>query len=139
MTDTSIEDSEGAESANLFSISRDDVLKPLVAKLDDYLRKRRKPVVRQNAVKLVETLKKEGAFPVFSSNTWDQHRERDLEAVIKDIYEAEPRIFNSLNIQQKKTMVHLFSLVMDSSQRETLLDVLEKIVSLEKKGFGRPC
>ena len=51
--------------------------------------------------------------------------------VIRDLYEAEPRIFSTLNLPQKKTLVQLFNLVIASSEKDNLLEVLDHIVKLE--------
>jgi hypothetical protein len=101
--------------------------------VDNFLRQRRQPFLRQRSIKYTDDLQSQNVFPPFSSDSWDQYRKHELEEVVREIYQAEPRIFSDLNIHQKKTMINLFLLVMESSQRESLLDVVDHIVNLNSK------
>jgi len=117
----------------LTEIEHEDIFKELLKSLDEYLRKRRRPFLRKRASKFVKDLEKEGAFPEFSPDLWDQHRKTELREVIQEIYETDPRVFSGLNSQQKQAFVQLFSLAMDSSERDSLLEIISQVVSLESK------
>jgi hypothetical protein len=123
------------EQASLLPVGfeRDETFKELLRQLVEYLLRKRSPFLRRRAVKFIEELESEGVFPDFSIDLWDQHRKRELEDVVRELYEADPRIFNGLNSQQKQTLVRLLSLIMDSSERDHLLDVMEQVVSLNKE------
>ena len=112
---------------------RDETIRELLKKLDDYLRNKRKPFLHRQANLFTNKLEEECVLPDFGDNIWDQHRKSELVEVVRDVYEADPRLFNGLNNQQKQTMVGLFNLIMDSSERDKLLDVLAQVVSLETR------
>ena len=112
---------------------RDETFKDLIKHLGDFLIRKRSPFLRKRAVKFVEELESEGAFPAFGPDLWDQHRKRELSDVVRELYEADPRIFNGLNSQQKQTLVRLLSLIMDSSERDQLLEVMAQVVNLSKE------
>ena len=61
---------------------------------------------------------------------WDIIRHNELEKIIRELYQIEPRIFSNLNKEQKKTFVHLINLVMEQGERDELLEVLRHIVDL---------
>ena len=49
---------------------------------------------------------------------------------IRQIYSIEPKIFKNLQKDQKKTLVGFLNLLLDSSERENILTILEDIVNL---------
>jgi hypothetical protein len=131
---SSLPDGDGVDTQlPLAEFAQDGVFKDLLGQLDDYLRHKRRPFLRKRAARFVDELQETGNFPEFSLDTWDQHRKRELIEVVRDVYEADPRLFNNLSNQQKYTLVQLFSLAMSSSERESLLDVLSEVVNLDSK------
>lgn len=123
------------EQASLLpaGFERDETFKELIRNLVDFLMRKRSPFLRKRAAKFIEELESEGVLPDFGPDLWDQHRKRELNEVVRELYEADPRIFNGLNNQQKQTLVRLLSLIMDSSERDHLLDVMEQVVNLNKE------
>lgn len=115
------------------SFERDETFKELISQLVEFLLRKRSPFLRKRAVRFIEELESEGVFPDFGPDLWEQHRKRELAEVVRELYEADPRIFNGLNGQQKQTLVRLLSLIMDSSERDHLLDVMEQVVNLNKE------
>lgn len=111
---------------------RDETFKELLKQLGEFLQRKRSPFLRKRAVRFIEELETEGVFPNFGPDLWEQHRKRELSEVVRELYEADPRIFNGLNNQQKLTLVRLLSLIMDSSERDHLLDVMEGVVNLNR-------
>jgi len=96
-----------------------------------YLRKKRKPFLKKASDELVESFESKGIFPVFSNDTWQYHRKNELKDVLKEIYQAEPKLFGNLNLEQKKIFVHFLNLIMDSGERDRLFEVLGEIISLD--------
>jgi hypothetical protein len=104
--------------------------KDLMAKIEDYLRGKRKPFLKEMVEVVIDDLENTDAFPNFGDNEWDNIREEGLKNVIGELYQIEPKIFSDLNTQQKKTFVHLLNVVMDSGERDALLDIIGEIVNL---------
>ncbi|HQK40846.1 MAG TPA: ATP-binding protein, partial [Flavobacterium alvei] len=69
-------------------------------------------------------------FPLFKNNSYDQIRKKDLENVVKEIYCIQPKIFQGLKQTQSKTLVGFLNLLLDTEQRENILDILENITDL---------
>ena len=116
-----------------FSGVNQDVLRMLRRKLDEYLRHKRRPFLRKRAERYVHDLEQEKALPDFSADVWEQFQRLELMEIVREVYEAEPRIFNGLNAQQRQTMVRLFHLAMTSSERDSLMQVLDHVVNLDKQ------
>jgi hypothetical protein len=106
--------------------------KQLVEQIDRYLRDKRKPFLKYYTTKLISDFEENGAFPDFGKNEWDQFRKAELENLISEMYQIEPKIFASMNVEQKKTFAHLLNLLMASEERNSLLDILEQIVQLDQ-------
>ena len=99
--------------------------------IDLYLRKKRKPFLKKASDELVELFESKGIFPVFSNDTWQHYRKVELKEVLKEIYQAEPKIFSDLSLEQKKIFVHFLNLIIDSGERDRLFNVLGEIISLD--------
>lgn len=70
------------------------------------------------------------AFPKYGNNSWDKARQDELEELIRELYQVEPKLFSKLNVEQKKTFVRFLDLIMDSGEQERLFDILNGIVEL---------
>ncbi|MBC6991162.1 ATP-binding protein [Hymenobacter sp. BT491] len=104
--------------------------KQLISKLGEYLQSKRKPFLRAYAEKLINDYETQNIFPEIK-NDWEQPRLRELKDTIIGLYEAQPKIFVSLNTEQKKTFVRFLNLLLDSNEREHIFDILEEIVNLD--------
>jgi len=121
------------EQKRLFGHSRrDDEYKFMKNEVDKFLRRKRKPFLKAYTDKLISDLESVGAFPKYNlSNAWDTTRKSELEAIIRGLYQIEPRIFSNLNIEQEKTLVGLLDLVMDADEKDKLFTILQEVVDLE--------
>ncbi len=118
-------------SQTLFKdLPEENTYKELMTTIELYLREKRKPFLKEMVGVVIDDLEKTDAFPDFGKNEWDKIREEGLKNVIGELFQIEPKIFSDLNAQQKKTFVHLLNLVMDSGERDALLDIIEQVVRL---------
>lgn len=129
-------DNEISEDATsqlrLFDNPKDRRLyKELIAELNNYLKKKRRPFLKQQALILVDKYKEENVFPSFGANDWDIIRRENLEAFVKELYEVEPAVFMKLNKEQKKVFLELLNLVMDSGERDSLFKILDAVIELD--------
>jgi len=107
------------------------VYRILTERLNNFLRKKRKPFLRRSADTLIQGFEAESVLPAFGNNPWDRLRKAELETVVKGLYEAEPALFSQLNTEQKKTLLGLLNLALDSDERDNLFTLLGNIVELD--------
>ena len=107
------------------------VYRMLTERLNNFLRKKRKPFLHRSADMLIVNFEEEKVMPAFGNNPWDRMRKGNLETLIKGLYEAEPALFSQLNTEQKKTFLGLLNLALDSDERDNLFTILADIVELD--------
>jgi hypothetical protein len=110
----------------------DEQFRYLQSELTNYLRRKRKPFLKENSYKLIEEYENENVFPEFKENEWEAFRKDELKSVIRGLYETQPKIFSALNIEQKKAFVGFLNLLLDSDERERILFIIRKIVDLDE-------
>ncbi len=103
----------------------------LIKEIDNYLRTKRKPFLRKYASCLVESYDQDGILPSYKNEWEEKFKKPQLEETIKGLYEAQPKLFISLNIEQKKTFVRLLDLLLDSNERENIFKILDEIIELD--------
>lgn len=109
----------------------DSIYKRLIAKLNDFIAEEEKLFIRdRKAEKLIDDYNDKKIFPFFKNNPYEQIRKKDLENVVKEIYCIQPKIFQGLRQTQSKTLVGFLNLLLDTEQRELILNILEDIVVL---------
>ncbi len=116
---------------NLFSKAKSSPeYKYLDSEINKYLRSKRKPFLREYASKMVEDYEVSGIFPEYK-NSWEIYRKNELKDTIIGLYEAQPKVFTNLNLEQKKTFVRFLDLLLDSNEREHIFNILEEVTNLE--------
>lgn len=135
------EDDENITQGKLFDNAKDTRLfKDLILKLNDFLKGKRRPFLKQQAVTLVNKYEEDNVFPAFSDNDWDKARKQGLEDFVKELYEVEPAVFMKLNREQKRVFLELLNLVMDSGERDSLFKIIDAVVELDsndRKEFAK--
>lgn len=115
--------------------------KNLLAEINAFLRDRRRPFIISYAKNLVEEYETKGIFPKYNAkNRWEVARSEDLKEAVAQLYQIDPRIFSSLNISQKKTLVGFLSLIIDGGDINDLFKVLDGVIDLsssERELFAR--
>jgi len=109
------------------------VFNNLINQLNDYLKIKRRPFLKQQANALIDKYEKEDVFPKFSDNDWDKVRKQSLEDLVKNLYEVEPAIFMKLNKEQKGVFIRLLNMIMDSEERDNLLKIVGEVIDLDSK------
>lgn len=127
--------SEMSEDDNLFnSTLNNKVFKALMKDLNEYLFRKQKDFIRGNAAEeLVLNLETKGVFPKFANNKYDLERKKDLINVVKELYCVQPKVFKGLKSEQEKTFLGFLNLLLDTDERENILQIIEGIVSLTPK------
>jgi hypothetical protein len=103
----------------------DPSYKSLIKALTALVADKEKDFIRDvQADRLINEYTTKGIFPE------SKIKAADLEVVVKEIYCAEPRIFQSSNNQQSKTIIGFLNLLLATNQGPNLLDVIESVVDL---------
>ncbi|KQM72915.1 hypothetical protein ASE74_21695 [Pedobacter sp. Leaf216] len=103
----------------------------LIKELTEYLKHKRKPFLKEYASRLIESYDQDAIFPAYSSPTETAQHKEPLVNLIKALYEIEPKLFSSLNTDQKKTLVRLIDLLLRSGQHSQLLEMFNGLIELE--------
>ncbi|WP_316752421.1 ATP-binding protein [Pedobacter gandavensis] len=101
----------------------------LIKNVNELLRAKRKPFLKEFSNKLMEKYAMEGVLPQF--NVADEAQRRDLLETLKLMYELQPKLFSGLSIDQKKAFIRLTHVLLNSKERGQLFSVIEGIVELE--------
>lgn len=130
--DLSIDQSEGED---LFSGNQNNkIFKALMNDLNEYLFRKQKDFIRGNAAEaFVQKMETKGVFPKFAKNKYDVERKRDLISVVKELYCVQPKVFKGLRVEQEKTFLGFLNLLLDTDERENILEIIEGIVQLTSK------
>lgn len=107
------------------------IFNDLISKLNDFLKKERRPFLRKQANKLLGNYYKDGVFPTFGDSIWEERRKEELEELVINLYEVEPRVFIKLNKEQQQIFLKLLNLIMDSNERGSLFKIIGEVVDLE--------
>ncbi|MEY2703735.1 MAG: hypothetical protein RLY43_2374 [Bacteroidota bacterium] len=126
---------ESQEDDNLFNESvNSKVFRKLVQQLNELLFQKQKDYIRGNAAELlVLRLETKGLFPKFANNKYDLERKKDLINVVKELYCVQPKVFKGLKAEQEKTFVGFLNLLLDTDERENILQIVEGIVKMTPK------
>lgn len=105
----------------------------LLNEINQFLKEKRKPFLRIYSSKLVEQYEQDGVLPSYTTEWEQEYRKPLLEETIRGLYEAQPKLFVSLNLDQKKTFVRLLDLLLDSNEKENLFKILDEIIDLDRE------
>ncbi|MBC6396308.1 DNA mismatch repair protein [Aeromonas hydrophila] len=112
----------------------DKLLKELHKKTDEIYQ----TFLRERAAQLVDEFESKGYFPVYQ---WEQDADRlvrieHTKKLVTSICMADPSTFNGLKAKQTKIIIALLDRLSTSSENDSLFDVLESILDLDKKRLG---
>lgn len=60
-----------------------------------------------------------------------RYKKIQLVETIKGMYEAQPKLFTNLNVEQKKTFIRFLDLLLDSNERENIFKILDGIIEID--------
>ncbi|WP_347026543.1 ATP-binding protein [Bacteroides ovatus] len=134
------EDENNLQTKLFENISDRKLFRNLILQLNEFLKSKRRPFLREQAVNLINKYEDEKVFPKFGNNDWDKARKQGLEDFVKGLYEVEPAVFMKLNKEQKRVFLELLNLVMDSGERDSLFKIIDAVVELDsndRKEFAK--
>ncbi|GAA4202574.1 hypothetical protein GCM10022289_17530 [Pedobacter jeongneungensis] len=107
----------------------------LIKELTAYLKEKRKPFLKEYANRLIDSYEQDEIFPIYANERDKQLKKPKLVNLLKALYEIEPKLFSSLNTDQKKTLMHLIDLLLHSDQRVQLFELFNGLMELETEEY----
>jgi len=96
----------------------------LIDEVNALIKQKRKPYLKAYSDVIIQDFAEADAFPPFLDIPEDRLKKEELEGVIREMYQAAPKVFIDLNREQKKMVVHLIHMALGSNDRERLLNAL---------------
>ncbi|MBP1966496.1 ATP-binding protein [Paenibacillus aceris] len=118
-------DDQSGQLEAAFGVSRkSDAFQFLLEEINGFIKQKRKPYLQILSDHVIQEFAEAKAFPDFTDEPEDMVKKTELESVIRELCQLEPRVFARLNPEQKKLMAHLIHLAMGSTERRRLLEAL---------------
>jgi hypothetical protein len=128
-----ISDESSNQKALDGGVKSDETYRKLHEELYEFLRKKRKPFLKEHSKKLIEDLENENIIVTQSKSELELIQTIELKSVVKGLYEIQPKIFSDLNNEQKKTFIGMLQLIINSEERTRIIELMEKIVNLDSE------
>lgn len=95
--------------------------------------------LRKKANNLIKKYEEKGFFLInkgvdHSYNLW---REKNIKIIIREMYVADPSLFNSIKDRPAKILIRLLDKIVVSNENDSLLDILDDILDLNDEGLNR--
>tara|TARA_B100000949_G_C14254973_1_gene440029 strand:- start:226 stop:1626 length:1401 start_codon:yes stop_codon:yes gene_type:complete len=125
-------------NADLFISEKSDgnkVLAMLLKELRNKTAEIYQGFLRERAVQLVDSFEAKGYFPVYN---WESDEDRSFriahtKKLVTSICVADPAAFNGLKAKQTKIIICLLDRLSTSSENDSLIDILEGVLDLNKE------
>ena len=107
-----------------------DTFKKLLKELHKIIAIKQREYVKKEVPKIMKNFEDEGVFPEFSDSVKMLLQKEDLMTVVQEIYCVQPRIFHKASTEQKKSVIGLLNLILNSDERENIVEVIDSINGL---------
>ena len=121
---------EASQNALIGGARNDKIFREIQGEIYGYLSKKRKPLLKENSDKLIVQLEEDGIIKKKVEDSFEKIKNEDLKEVVREIYEIQPTVFKDLKPDQRKVFIGFLDLVLDSDEREKVLDIIDQIVKL---------
>lgn len=109
----------------------DKQFKFLRRKVANFLRIKRKPFLKTYAENLLRDFEKARLFEAMEKEG-DNIHVVVLKQFMKVLYQMQPRLFNALNLEQKKWIIGMMSWLLKSNQQEKISEIIGSIIDLNE-------
>ena len=95
--------------------------------------------LRKQAEREVERYVEDGYFPSYAGLPPDEQawRLNNAKELIREIYVADPTVFNNASKKQRKIIICLLDRLAVSSENDSLFDVLQSVLELDEKSVAK--
>jgi hypothetical protein len=117
-------DQQGQQEIAFGVTRRSDAFQFLIEEMNTIIKQKRKPYLRQYSEAVIKDFAEAKAFPNFSEDPEEKSKKEELESVIRELCQLEPRVFARLNPEQKRMVAHLIHLAIGANERHRLFEAL---------------
>lgn len=114
------------------------ILKKLAKELLSYQSDVYSDFLRNYIDEQINKFDKEGYFPKYQGldKAYAEWRKENTKSVLREVYYADPSIFNKINPKQAKILIRLLDRVLVSSENDGLFDVLDGVLDLSEENIS---
>lgn len=114
------------------------IIKALLREMTDFQREIYKDYLREYVDSEIEKFEKKGYFPTYANmdEGYSSWRKENTKKIVKDIYLADPQVFNNLRAKPTKILIRLLDKILVSNENDTLFDVLDGVLDLSSDSLN---
>lgn len=113
---------------------KSDWFKNLLSSADSFLRDARKAFLRRSKDVLIDHFEQKEIFPTYNDkNQWEVLKHTHLAETIGELYNIQPNLFSGGTLEQKKIFVRLIDQLLDSSEAESLYQIIGQVLELDQE------
>lgn len=135
----SVQDSDDAQISLEDRAQERAFLRHLKGEIQAVLNDVLKSFLTAQAGKAVQKMIERKSFPNFSDDIQGRFQKKELITVTQELYKLEARIFYNLKPIQEKSLLGFINLLLQSEERENILNIVESVVQLtpaQRKDFS---
>ena len=113
---------------------KNDWFKSMLTTADAFLRGARKEFLRKSTDVLINQFEQKEIFPTYNDkNQWEVVKHTHLTKTIGELHNIQPNLFSGGTIEQKKIFVRLIDQLLDSSEAESLYQIIGQVLELDQE------
>lgn len=136
---SSVQDTENTQMS-MEDLSQDRTfLRKLKCEIQEVINGVLKAFLSAQAGKAVQGMIDRKSFPDFTDDIQGRFQKKELVTVTQELYKLEARIFYKLKPIQEKSLLGFINLLLQSEERENILNIIESVVQLtptQRKDFS---
>lgn len=111
------------------------IIREIYRVMTEFQREIYKNYLRRFVDEEISRFEKEGYFPSYHGLDRDyaEWRKENTKKMVKDIYLADPQVFNRLSAKPAKILIRLLDKVLVSNENDTIFEVLEGVLDLNSE------
>lgn len=115
------------------SSQKSDWFKSILVTADAFLRGARKDFLKKSKDILIDHFERKNIFPTYNEkNQWEILKHVHLAETVGELYNIQPKLFSSGTVEQKKIFVRLIEQLLDSSEAESLYQIVGQVLDLDQ-------
>lgn len=116
---------------------QEKILRDLLGEMTLFQREIYKSYLRDFVDRELDRFENSGYFPTYTGidKSYAEWRRSNTRQIVKELYLADPQIFNKLSPKPAKILIRLLDKILVSNENDTLLDVLDGVLDLKAESL----